>query len=65
MLMKLKELVRTNKVTLMEIYKRYGHISIKNLKSLVEINQKYHVKTPLKCEVCKGSKSKNTAVRAN
>ena len=45
-----------NKVTLMDLHERYGHISFDTLKSLPE-GQKYHGKSAPKCEACIAGKS--------
>ena len=48
--------VSINKVTLMDLHERYGHISFDTLKSLPE-GQKYHGKTAPRCEACIAGKS--------
>ena len=51
-----KNPVKVNKVTLMDLHERYGHISFDSLKSLPEA-QKYHGKAAPKCEACIAGKS--------
>ena len=55
--------VPVNKVTLMDLHERYGHISFDTLKSLPEVSQKYHGKTAPKCEACIAGKSTKPAAR--
>ena len=50
------ESIRIDKVTLMDLHERYGHISFDTLKSLPE-GQKYIGKTAPKCEACIAGKS--------
>ena len=49
--------VPVNKVTLMDLHERYGHISFDTLKSLPAVAQKYHGKAAPKCEACIAGKS--------
>ena len=49
--------VSVNKVTLMDLHERYGHISFDTLKSFPELAQKYHRKSAPKCEACIAGKS--------
>ena len=55
--------VSVNKVTLMDLHERYGHISFETLKSLPEVAQKYHGKTAPKCEACIAGKSTKPPAR--
>ena len=55
--------VPVNKVTLMDLPERYGHISFDSLKSLPEVAQKYRGKTAPKCEACIAGKSTKPAAR--
>ena len=48
--------VPVNKVTLMDLHERYGHISFDTLKSMPE-GQIYHGKAAPKCEACIAGKS--------
>ena len=54
--------VSVNKVTLMDLHERYGHISFDTLKSLPE-GQKYYGKTAPKCEACIAGKSTKPPAR--
>ena len=54
--------VSVNKVTLMDLHERYGHISFDTLKSLPE-GQKYQGKTAPKCEACIAGKSTKPPAR--
>ena len=54
--------VPVNKVTLMELHERYGHISFDTLKSLPEA-QKYRNKTIPKCKACIAGKSTKPAAK--
>ena len=54
--------VPINKVTLMNLHERYGHISFDTLKSLPE-GQKYHGKPAPKCEACIAGKSTKPPAR--
>ena len=54
--------VPVNKVTLMDLHERYGHISFDTLKTLPEA-QKYHGKTAPKCEACIAGKSTKPAAK--
>ena len=51
-----KNSAEIKRVTLMDLHKRYGHISFDTLKSLPE-GQKFHGKTAPKCEACIAGKS--------
>ena len=56
--------VPVNKVTLMDLHERYGHISFDTLKTMPE-GQKYHGKTVPRCEACiKGKSTKPPARKA-
>ena len=54
--------VSVNKVTLMDLHERYGHISFDTLKSLPE-GQKYHGKSAPKCEACIAGKSVKPSIK--
>ena len=54
--------VPVNKVSLMDLHERYGHISFDTLKSLPE-GQKYYGKTAPKCEACIAGKSTKPLAR--
>ena len=54
--------VPANKVTLMDLHERYGHISFDTLKSMPE-GQKYQRKTAPKCEACIAGKSTKPPAR--
>ena len=54
--------VPVNKVTLMDLYERYGHISFDTLKSMPE-GQKYQRKTAPKCEAYIAGKSTKPPAR--
>ena len=55
--------VPVNKVTLMDLHERYGHISFDTLKTLPEVKEKYHGKTPPKCEACMAGKTTKPPAR--
>ena len=54
--------VGINKVTLMDLHERYGHISFDTLKTLPE-GRIYHGKTAPKCEACIAGKSTKPAAK--
>lgn len=56
--------VPVNKVTLMDLHERYGHISFDSLKSLPE-GRIYHGKPAPKCEACIAGKSVKPPARAH
>ena len=49
--------VPVNKVTLMDLHERHGHISFDTLKTLPEVASKYHGKIAPKCKACIAGKS--------
>ena len=55
--------VPVNKVTLMDLHERYGHISFDTLKCFPEVAQKYHGKTAPQCEACIAGKSVKPSTR--
>ena len=66
------ELTTIKRVTLMDLYERYGHISFDTLKSLPEVASKYQGKTAPKCKACipgkstkPATKTKGISVRSN
>ena len=54
--------VLVNKVTLMDLHERYGHISVDSLKSLPE-GRIYHGTPATKCEACIAGKSTKPLAR--